>query len=650
MPSFETQYEQDKWDRLARLADKTMRKAKAGTADAEDVELVSAIMKEFGGTVASTIESTAKAVRKTAKMQTQQANEERKRKGKKPYDKVQFKIEYNKKVKDLLDLQAIEIVLAVEEILKEEFAKLGIQLDDLATDIKDHVTNESDSTKDEVHIAKDEVLERIEKLEEFQYDMFEALMDSCCPEDKKQVQSKQQREDKEQERFVQQQDNESPEQLVNRLLGSSQEEEFDFLDSIINDHIDDLEEDLADVIEEETDTFTNHLNSLIGGAETAIIEQLQDDSIDALGPVIEQLLSEEEDAEPDEFTEHVERLLGNDRESVEKRSENLSDELSDLNDILEDLGYKENKSRNQSDKDESRKADTWIRALSRSWLGKKTRDAYNSGASIGMALLKAAGAVLVTSLMGGKLWEHIKDYLSVEQLKEYGTEFYNYLSTKTRQLLSYITSKLLPDSNPDDPDSFTTANVSNSVMNAGSSTSSTYVSGVVTPAPQAPYDPVHIAKQKDVYLPGSEPLQHQPSASLPSSQGAIVNPSNTEVSFGGYKHDLTSVVSNSPVMNRSSFTLSPILSEVQNNPVDFNQRIINQGSSASASSSSVTHMPISVQKATILNPDFTPSVVHTPEVKGQGSNLSQMPSIFSIPNASGSPGLGLINVGLLTGS
>lgn len=650
MPSFETQYEQDKWDRLAGLADKTMRKAKAGTADAEDVEIVSAIMKEFGDTVASTIESTAKAVRKTAKMQTQQANEERKRKGKKPYDKVQFKLEYNKKVKDLLDLQAIEIVLAVEEILKDEFAKLGIYLDDLATDIKDHVTSESTSTKEEVHTAKDEVLERIEKLEEFQYEMFEALLDSCCPEDKKQDQVKQHSDAPEQEQFVQQKDDESPEQLVNRLLGSNQEEEFDFLDSIINEHVDDLEEVFANTATDETDAITNHLNSLIGGAETAIIEQLQDDDTDVMDAITKHLSDKEDDNEHDDFTEHVERLLGNDRESVEKRSESLSDELSDLNDTLIDLGFNENKSRNQSEKEESRKADTWIRALSRSWLGKKTRDAYNSGASIGMALLKAAGAVLVTSLMGGKLWEHIKDYLSVEKLKEYGTEFYNYLSTKTRQLLSYITSKLLPDSNPDDPDSFTTANVSNSVMNAGNSTSSTYVSGVVTPAPQAPYDPVHIAKQKDVYLPGSEPLQQQPSASLPSSQGAIVNPSNTEVSFGGYKHDLTSIVSNSPVMNRSSFTLSPTLTEVQNNPLDFNQRIINQGNSASASSSNVTHMPISVQKATMMNPDFTPSVVHTPEVKGQGTNLSQMPSIFSIPNASGSPGLGLINVGLLTGS
>lgn len=624
MPSFETQYEQDKWNKLAGLAKKSMRRAKEGSADVDDVEIVKGIMKEFGDTVASTIENTTAAVHKAAKIQTSRTNEARKRKGKKPYDKVQLKLEYEKNLQDLLETQAIEIILAVEGILKDEFAKLGIDLNKVAEDVKEHVSDEASLVRESVQDAKDEVIDRIEKLEEFQYEMFEALLDSCCPEGKETG--------REEEVFTQ--DGESPEQLIDRLLGGGEDEELDLLDAIIEEHLDGIEDRLGEQLEEQDD-FTNHVNSLLGEAQTVTLDQLQED---------------EDESVTDDFTEHLDKLLGQDRESVERRSESLSDELSDLNDALEGLGYRETGNHNRADKEENRKAETWIRALSRSWLGRKTKDAYNTGASIGMALLKAAGAVLATSLMGGNLWEYIKDYLSVEKLKEYGTEFYNYLSTKTRQLLSYITSKLLPGSDPYDPDAFTSANVSNSVLSSNN-TSSSFVSGVVTPAPQAPYDPVHIAKQKDVYLPGSESLKQEPSASLPSSQGAIVNPSNTEVSFGGYKHDLTSVVENSPVMNRSSFTVSPTLSEVYNNPVAFNQKIANQNTATNASSSSdVTHVPISVQKATMQNPEFTPSVVHKPEAKGEGPALSQMPSIFSIPNASGSPGLGLINVGLLTGS
>lgn len=94
-------------------------------------------------------------------------------------------------------------------------------------------------------------------------------------------------------------------------------------------------------------------------------------------------------------------------------------------------------------KDEESKAKIWWRSL-KSWAGDKWDKAKKAGLGVGAGLLVLAGKLLMTQLMGGTLWRHIEDYLSVDKLKEYASSFLDWAMEGGKKIVSYIVDKLNP--------------------------------------------------------------------------------------------------------------------------------------------------------------------------------------------------------------
>jgi hypothetical protein len=99
---------------------------------------------------------------------------------------------------------------------------------------------------------------------------------------------------------------------------------------------------------------------------------------------------------------------------------------------------------NSRDKDDERRSKTWWRSL-KSFMGDKLwGKTKKAGMSIGAGLLALAGKLLMTQLFGGTLWRHLSDYLSVEKIKTYASEFLDWAMEGGKKIVGYINDKLNP--------------------------------------------------------------------------------------------------------------------------------------------------------------------------------------------------------------
>lgn len=107
--------------------------------------------------------------------------------------------------------------------------------------------------------------------------------------------------------------------------------------------------------------------------------------------------------------------------------------------LLSKLGIK------KKDKDsEEKRANIWWRALKATGglAGSAWSYAKRKGLGLGLGLLALGGRILATQLFGGTLWKKLDDYLSVDNIKKFGSEILDFVVSGGRNLVDWLGNKL----------------------------------------------------------------------------------------------------------------------------------------------------------------------------------------------------------------
>lgn len=137
MPSFETQYEQDKWDNLVKQADESVKQIRTKGGKKEDLDLIATIMKQYGYDKA--IEDFARDARRKAKTRTA---------GRKIRSRTDRDFIYTQELEKIL----FEEREALAKLLESYFEDILKQLDDIQ-DITEAV---KDDTEEILEILRDD--------------------------------------------------------------------------------------------------------------------------------------------------------------------------------------------------------------------------------------------------------------------------------------------------------------------------------------------------------------------------------------------------------------------------------------------------------------------------------------------------------------
>lgn len=136
MPSFETTYEQDKWDNLVKQAEDTTRKIRTKKGKKEDLELISKIMEEYGHD--SVLEDFAKTAKSKAKRKVSQ---------KKVRSRTDQEFQYIKELERILQQESDTLANLLESYFKEVLERLD-DLQELGESIKDDTEEILDILRD----------------------------------------------------------------------------------------------------------------------------------------------------------------------------------------------------------------------------------------------------------------------------------------------------------------------------------------------------------------------------------------------------------------------------------------------------------------------------------------------------------------------
>ena len=137
-----------------------------------------------------------------------------------------------------------------------------------------------------------------------------------------------------------------------------------------------------------------------------------------------------------------------DREEIQDTSAIHSDLgvlNSRLDNILERLDPK--RLQNEKEDEEEERADIWFKKMYRNARGVVARTARRvGGLGIVGGLMAVLGRMLITNLTGTEVWKPLYDkldeYTSARFLKNLSTEFFDYITSKARDLITWITSRL----------------------------------------------------------------------------------------------------------------------------------------------------------------------------------------------------------------
>lgn len=124
----------------------------------------------------------------------------------------------------------------------------------------------------------------------------------------------------------------------------------------------------------------------------------------------------------------------------EKQADTRESLLEDINEKLDDVTNPSNQ-----DKRDERKATNWWRKL-KSFTGGAWDRAKSVGGKFGLGagLLALLGRFLLTELTGGKMIEKIQSYLNFDKMKEYGTQFLDFVTKNAKSLATWIADKINP--------------------------------------------------------------------------------------------------------------------------------------------------------------------------------------------------------------
>lgn len=216
-------------------------------------------------------------------------------------------------------------------------------------------------------------------------------------------------------------------------------------------------QDLADALEEapkltpEQEMLLTHIHAMLanedttpespldnckfGEEEQSILKKLDKDSsalMEAVGSLSTSGLSGEtlEPGAGDKFTTAIEALR------------------NDLGNLR--LGGNRGDEGPNKDKKEDKKIKKWMNALSNSWIGKRFGKVKDAAIGMVPALLLLLGKYLATMFSDIEIWKKIGDYMSMENIKKYGLQFFNYLGDKLRALVGYLKDQLFGDETADE--------------------------------------------------------------------------------------------------------------------------------------------------------------------------------------------------------
>lgn len=228
--------------------------------------------------------------------------------------------------------------------------------------------------------------------------------------------------------------------------------------------------------EEDNDEFSGSPNSLLaqeGESPESLISRLFDEDDD--DGFLSKVSSKFEDAFDDlGFVDNSRSFVSNPR-GVEHYADELQQHNNEMVSLLDKFGeFDLLSTNNEKEKAEEKKANIWLRRLSASRLGQKVGSGYQKGKGFFKDLLGLFGKFLIASILSGKLFTVLSEYLSLDKMKELGLAFYNTLKSNVQSLVRYISDKLSIGKTIDKAKGW----ISNTTQSITDSVSSTYDNAV----------------------------------------------------------------------------------------------------------------------------------------------------------------------------